>query len=469
MKQTLVDLLEKYKEEKNISFAMPGHKGGKYIDKRLKENFFEFDVTELEQTENLHVPKNLLKKSLRDTADFLGAEESYILVNGSTSGIFTMLMACCKQGDSVIINRGAHVAAINACIALGIEPIFINERIIDDFYVSSACYYDEIERLLKKNKCAAVFVTSPTYYGFTADLNKISKLVHSYGIPLLVDEAHGVHFAASEKIFPKSAMKSGADICVQSAHKTLNSANQTAFLHVRGNMVDRRRLKKCYSIFQTTSPSYPLIASAELARIELELSGKKDWERVHNKCKALREKLKECVISPDRSMREKYGFYDIDECRLVINASKCGLSGFEFSKILREKYKIDVEMADAFQIILIPTPANSDDDFETLELALSEILKGTYKGLKKNCSFKLPKHIYKMTMQEAFNEKGKLKDYSKCVGEISKGIVVPYPPGIAVLVPGEIITDEIILFLSDLIEMGAEVHGVENGRLEIIT
>lgn len=468
MSKTLIEILDEYKNSGNISFAMPGHKGGRGIKKLLRENFFALDVTELEETESLHEPKECLRESLEKTAKFFGADESYMLVNGSTSGIFTMLMACCNRGDKVIINRGCHVSAINACIVLGLNPIFAEERIIKDFNVSAACGRDEIEKLLAENDISAILVTSPTYYGFTADLTEIARLAHEHGVPLLVDEAHGAHFAANKKIFPKTALESGADMCVQSAHKTLNSANQTAFLHVRSNIADRERIKKSFSFFQTTSPSYPLLASAELARIELEESGEKKWGRVWRKCKQIRKKLVGVALSPNRALREKYGFSDIDECRLVINVSEKDISGIELADILRKKYKIDVEMADIYQVVLIPTPSNTDSDFEILENALFEVLSGIPKKKGAKEEFALSKHVYKMTLNEAFNKKGEYRKICDCDGKIAKGAVVPYPPGIAALVPGELITKETISILFGLLEKCADIQGISDEMIEVI-
>lgn len=467
MKSEIFELLNTYKNKNHVSFAMPGHKNGRGIQQELKKNFFDYDVTELADTESLHEPGKTLTKTLSDTAEYFGADKSFIMVNGSTSGIFTMLMSCCNPGDSVLINRGCHISAINACIILGLMPDFIPQQTVLELGIADTPDCKVIKDMLEKKKYSAVLITSPTYYGLSADIEGIAKITAEKNIPLLVDEAHGAHFSASRKIFPKTAMDSGADMCVQSAHKTLNAMNQTAFLHYKSKIIDETRVKNCCRMFQTTSPSYPMVASADVARCELQTSGEEMWERVHKCCTGIRERLKGILISPDKTWIGRYNFTDVDECRLVFNISEYEISGFELAEKLRTDYKTDIEMADLYQIVLIATPSNTDEDFEILENALNEILANTKKRKNQIINILPPKTERVISPAQAFYKKGKFVPVDKAVGCVAKSMVVPYPPGIAVLVPGEEITSEMIEYIQSLLKSGAEIHGLTDGEIEV--
>lgn len=468
MKYSLVSMLESYREKKNISFAMPGHKGGRGIPEPLKSGFFGLDVTELDETDNMHEPGEVLSGVLAETAEFFGADESFILVNGSTSGIFTMLMSCCRRGDTVAVNRGCHTSVINACIVLGLNPVFIRQTLIDELNVPDAVSSIDVEKLLQKEKASAVLITSPDYYGFTADISEIAKVTEKFNIPLLVDEAHGAHFAAAEDIFPKPALLSGADMCVQSAHKTLNACNQTAFLHVKNKRVDIGRVKKCFGVFQTTSPSYPLIASADLAKTELALRGREMWGRVHKNCMRLRKSLKEYAVSPDRSWAFRYNFSDVDECRLLFNISAYEMTGYKLAEKLRKEYKIDIEMADLYQIVLIPTPSNTDKEFEILNRAMIEILSAAKKRKDKPQALIPPVPEKVMFPSEAFYTKGCLCGLDEARGRIAKASVIPYPPGIPAVIPGERINTQTVEYIKILQKNGAVIHGVKDGMIETV-
>lgn len=463
MESSLVQMLIKHDAKKHISFSMPGHKNGKGIKGPLAGNFFQYDVTELEDTDSIHSPGTALRQALSGTANFFGADESFILVNGSSSGIFTMLMSCCNRGDTIAVNRCCHVSVINACTVLGLRPVFISQPIINKLGIADTVSVNDTETVLKKEKISAVLITSPTYYGFTANIHAISKITDKLGIPLLVDEAHGAHFAANKSIFPPSAMLSGADMCVQSAHKTLNSANQTAYLHLKGKKIDREKVKNVFSFFQTTSPCYPLMAIADAARCEAETNGANMWKEVHKRCFELRKK--KYFISPDKTWVGKYNFSDIDECRLVFGTGH--LNGFEIAKKLSYNFRIDVEMADLNNIVLIPTPSNTDHDFEILDNAL-HLISQESSNESKTFFLSPPAAEIVTSPSEAFELSGIFIDIKNTCGRISKNTVTPYPPGIPALMPGEKINADMIEYLSVLKSSGVEIHGVKDGKIEVV-
>lgn len=463
----LMEMLEGYKNNENISFAMPGHKNGRGIEENLRNHFFSYDITELEQSDSLFQPGDAIQRARESAARFFGAEETYFLVNGSSSGIFTMLMSCCSPGERVLIDRACHVSIINACTALDLEPVFIEQSLLPGFNIPNTAQCDEIKRLLTETDAAAVLVTSPNYFGVTADLASIAKAVYRHKIPLLVDEAHGAHFSAAPEIFPKPAMLCGADMCVQSAHKTLNAGNQTAFLHYKSKLIDPEKVQNSFKLFQTTSPSYPLIASADMARAQLENSGEREWERIQRNCARLRAALRSVVISPDRKLRDDGTVFDIDECRLVLDLSRYEISGYAFAKKLLHEYKIDVEMADLQQVVLIPTPSNTDAEFDLLISAVRNILKDENQVKAKREAPDMPRAAQVMTPSEAFHHKGYRIALEKAEGHISKSTVTPYPPGIPLLHPGELVLRGHIEYITHLLSAGAVIQGLTDGKIEI--
>lgn len=467
MKTPILDMLKGYKSKNRISFCMPGHKNGLGLINEFSS--FSLDVTELEDTDNLTNPKSAVNDAKKLCADFFGAFDSFFLVNGSTGGIYTMLASVCSHGDSLIVSRNCHCSVINACTLLGIKPIFTNQPIIDGFNIPGGTSADEISGLIKKYNPKAVFVTSPNYFGLCSDLKAIAQIAHSYNIPLLVDEAHGAHFNASKELFPLSAMASGADMCVQSAHKTLNSPNQTAFLHFNSEIIDYNKVKAVCSMLQTSSPSYLMCAAADYARAELEQSGTNGWDKLCLKMKELKGKLSKYYKILDNSIFGSYFVSDLDTTRLVINLSDYDVTGFEFSKRLRKEFNIDVEMQDLYNIVLIPTPANTDSDLEQLYNALIS-LHSCLKPKKKTESFsKLPVPQYEILPQNAFYSSHTLCSLSESVGRISAATVVCYPPGVPIAIPGFLLTQETIDYLITMKKAGAEISGLDdNDNIAIV-
>ena len=464
MKTPILDMLKSYKERNRISFCMPGHKNGLGLADEFSS--FALDVTELADTDNLTNPKTAVLEAKKLCADFFGAYDSFFLVNGSTGGIYTMLASVCTNGDCIIISRNCHCSVINACTLLGIKPVFIEQPILDSFNIPGGINPNEIRKLIEIHNPKAVFITSPNYFGICSDLKAIAKIAHSYKIPLLVDEAHGAHFNADKNRLPLSAMACGADLCVQSAHKTLNSPNQTAFLHYNSKIIDYNRVKTVFSMLQTSSPSYLMCAAADYARAHLE---KNTWNELVLKVTELKSKLSPYYKILDKSVIGNDNIFDLDISRIVINLSDYDITGFEFSEILRIRFNIDIEMQDLYNIILIPTPANSYDDFNNLFNALITIHKDLKKSENNSVSMPLPTLGYSLSPQKAFYGNTKSCPISESVGKTSASTVVCYPPGVPITAPGFIITKETVDYLVISQQAGAEISGLdENGNITVI-
>lgn len=466
MSQTpIIDTLKEYSKRKRTSFSMPGHKGGNGLNKTFKRNIADYDVTELEDTLNLHNPNNPIKEAKRLAAEFFGAGDTYFLVGGSTSGIFSMLAATASYGDTVIVNRASHQAVINACIILGLKPVYIPQNVIDGFSVPAGINQTDLIKIIDDNPDAkAVLITSPSYYGTCSDIETISKITRARGIPLLVDEAHGAHFAVNQNLFPNTALSQGADLVVQSAHKTLNAMNQAAYLHVSGDIVNRKRLEKVLAMYQTSSPSYPIIATADMARAELDSkSGRNAWRVVYDNCERFRNNIssKTDVEFISTMLNGKYNINSVDETRIVMNFSAYKITGFEIAKRLRENYNIDVEMADLFNVVAIATPANTAKDFIKLTNAILKICRELEKSEEEPVFPAVPIPDMGMTPQEAFYAKSKKVRLEEAVGAISATTVLAYPPAVPIVCVGEYLTEESIAYIQALQEIGAEIIGLD--------
>lgn len=468
----LFDKIDEYARRRRVSFAMPGHKGGKGLDRAIQHNPFRLDVTELSDTEDLYAPSHALSSSRQAAAEFFGAQDTFFLVNGSTAGIYAMLAASCSPGDTVLVNRACHTSVINACVMLGLSPVFIKQDIIDSFAIPAAINQKNVADMLDKYpNTKAVLVTSPSYYGLASDLSVLAKITHTRGIPLLVDEAHGAHFAVDESIFPKTAMSQGADLSVQSAHKTLNALNQASYLHYNSDIIDKDRVRDALRMLQTSSPSYLIASSADLARGELVSSGKRMWNALFERCENLREKVaaRTKVKFMSMLMNSQYNIEKVDETRIVMNFSAYKTTGFEVSDMLREDYGIDVEMADLLNIVCIATPANTQSDFAKLERGVTAICDSLAPAETEPAFPPPPIPDMAMTPQKAFYSKSSYVRLDEAVGCVSRSTVIAYPPAVPIICAGELVTGECAGYISALMEVGAKLIGLnENGFISIV-
>ncbi|MCX7714562.1 MAG: aminotransferase class I/II-fold pyridoxal phosphate-dependent enzyme [Clostridia bacterium] len=464
-------MLNQYVSKKRISFSMPGHKGGQGMPKGFDKKLLKYDVTELADTDNLHMPKQSIKAAKKLAADFFGAQDTHFLVNGSTSGIYAMLAATANPGDTVILDRACHISAINACIILGIKPVFIFREIMGRFSIPMGINQKNLIDVLDENHDAkAILITSPSYYGIASDIETISKIARARGIPLLVDEAHGAHFAADQTLFPRTAISQGADLTVQSAHKTLNAMNQAAYLHVNSDLIDKNRLVSVLAMLQTSSPSYLIAASADIARADLAAAGKKKWQNVYNNCEELRRKIssKTKVDFISSLLNGRYNVDSVDETRIVMNFSAYKTTGFEIGERLRKEYNIDIEMADIFNVVAIATPANKASDFSRLSKAVISICEKLSESDEEPVFPPVPIPKMGITPQQAFYAKGRNIRLDEAIGRVSRSTVTAYPPAVPIICTGEIIERQSIEYIEALKKIKAELIGLNaNGFISI--
>lgn len=437
-----------YHAQNRISFAMPGHKNGRGIEK----NLLDCDVTELKTTENLHHPHEYVNESKRLLSKLFNSDESYIMTCGSTAGIQAMLTASLKPGQTLLAACDCHMSVINTCALLGLKIKFIPKAMNMDFLIPSKLC--SLEKYI--DGADAVLITSPTYYGLCADIAEMAKICHAHKIPLLVDEAHGAHFVSSDR-FPNSAIMLGADAVCQSAHKTLNALTGAAFLHIKSNLIDRERLQKSLAMFQTSSPSYVIASSADIARAELENGG---WDEICDICDDFKRK-----ITNDTNIK----ILENDDCtRFVLCFGEYDTTGFEIDEILSDKYGIDIEMADLLNIVLIVTPSNTAADMQALYDALADITQHLEKR-KENVKI-LPPPIFEdvISPQNAFFGDTKIIPLDNSIGEISAAAVTAYPPGIPIIYAGAKITENQLAYIKYLRQLGAEITGADDDMIEVL-
>lgn len=453
MNVPIYEQLLRHHRDGRISFAMPGHKNGR----GLQTEFNSLDVTELDTTLNLRSWDDpVAGEAMKLLAELYGSDESYILTCGSTAGIQAMLSSALRPGDTLLISGDCHMSVINTCALCGYKVAFIDSEIDEETLISRD--KDDIAKVIARTHTAdAVLVTSPNYYGFCRDIEKIAQACHERDIPLLVDEAHGAHFIASDAL-PKSAISCGADAAVNSAHKTLNALTGAAYLHVKSNLIDKPRLKQALGMFQTSSPSYPIAASADIARAELEDSDA--WDRVIGMCEEFRK-----IIADNTLIRV---IKNDDPTRIVLNFFSFEATGYEVGRQLSENYKIDVEMSDVLNVVLIATPSNTREDFDRLLDALYKIHDNL--GVRRESISMLPppEHPKHINPQRAFYSNTQLIPLEKSLGRVSAATVTAYPPGIPILYMGEEISSGILLYIRHLLNRDAKFTGFDGKNLLVM-
>lgn len=450
---------------------MPGHKLGKGIPKKFLQDMHRLDLTEIPGVDNLHFPQGPIKQALELASQAFGADETFFLVNGSTVGILSTILTICNRGEKLIVSRNCHKSIINAMILGGITPVYIKPEYDPNFGISTVINLETLDDVLRKNSDAkGVIITRPNYYGICSDILKISELVHKYNMILAVDEAHGAHFRFNNKL-PICAMDGGADICVQSAHKTLPALTQSAYLHVKGNRVDIDKLKFNLRMLQTTSPSYLFMSYLDIARALMVEYGESELNKTISNCEWVKS-----TLSSNQGLtflsESNLKLGNMDKTRLVINVEKLGLTGYEVDNILREKHNIQVEMADLYNIVCICTVSDEFDYYQKLAQALRELPTklnlNSFLADKFNVELDLPEQ--KLDFSEVYSTKSEKMNLKQAIGMISKESITPYPPGIPIVCPGEVIGSDIVEQIIEILEVGGEVNGVDkNLNINVIS
>jgi arginine/lysine/ornithine decarboxylase len=446
----LLDALIKYSNDDITHFDVPGHKkrNSPEIVSTFGEKVLKMDANSTPELDMLGHPTGVILEAENLLADAYGASSAFMLVNGSTSGVQYMIMTVCKPKDKIIMPRNVHKSAINALIMSGAQPVFVQPETDMNFGIMNGVKYESVRKAIHENPDAkAVFLINPTYFGAASDLKAIVKLAHRHGMAVLVDESHGAHFPFHPD-FPQNAMAAGADMATLSLHKTGGSLTQSSVLLLNDRLYSRAQVRTVINLFQTTSASYLLMASIDLARRKLALHGKDIFEKLLADVKAAKERISKIPLIDvlSRSYIDGGGVFDYDETKIVVRVNDLGLTGFEVYSILKRDYNIQAELAETYVVLFVASIGDDESTLKKLTDALSDISK-RFSGRK---PFRVemrsmmvePKTV--ICPREAYYAKKREIMLSDAAGEICGESIMIYPPGIPLAIPGERLTDEII-------------------------
>lgn len=486
MSQDRAPLFEKlcaYLAEKKFPFHTPGHKQGAGADfllkKFLTEDGLRADVSLMdgEDLDDLHLPTNCIFDAQNLAAELYGAKKSFFMVNGTTGAIHAMMLANLSPREKILLPRNVHRSVLGGLILTGAAPIFLEPNFDERFKIFHDVSFEKIRNAIEKNPDAKVLLlTSPTYYGVASDLEKIISYAHEKNFVVLIDEAHGAHLRFAEKILPPDALSCGADFVAQSTHKLLPSLTQTSLLHIGHRVKNLQPIAQAVSLLTTTSPNYLLMVSLDIARRQMALEGKEKILRAVELANDLRKKINELRGLHSFDAQE-IGKKNFDVTKVTVDFSRLNISGWQAAKILKEKYKIVCELADAHQVLFLITMADTRESAQKLYEALKDFVKDL--PLKKNSEQEISKQNalqnffdlqQAMTPRDAFfkNFQAKKINLSDAVGKISAEEVTIYPPGIPLIYPGEIFSQALVDYLFEMKKNRAYFVGMEDKNLNSI-
>ncbi|PKM93235.1 MAG: hypothetical protein CVU84_16595 [Firmicutes bacterium HGW-Firmicutes-1] len=463
MKDHIIDYTQKI-----YPFHMPGHKLGR-IGPLSDVNLYGLDVTEVDGMDYLYEASGMIKEAQNRARDFYGAMESFFLVNGSTGGILSAISTCCRQDGKILISRNSHKSVYNSILINRLDPIYLYPEYIEAYGLVGGIDPRTVETALNEHPdISCVVITSPSYEGFTSDIDSISDIVHKYKKLLIVDEAHGAHFKLSNQ-FPKSALECGADIVIHSLHKTLPAFTQSAVLHVNNSNVNLEKLREYLSIYQTSSPSYILMTGIDSCIKLLEQDGEALVETYLNNLEVFKEKMKGLnhIKLIGKEFEGHYGIKEVDVSKLIFAGKNVDMNGKSMEKELREVFHLQVEMSMPVSVLAITSIADDLNAFEKLYKALANIdIKeenlSTRRASNINSCCKVDTPFLTSQKQQ---ECILVKD---AANRISGQFVTVYPPGIPILIPGERVTEGIIGDIKDYVQNGIKVLGIENGLIKVV-
>ena len=470
MKAPLLEELFKYHDEKNLMLSMPGNKCGlgfeiDSLGREFMKRMGKLDITEVDPLDNLHCPEGVIDEAQKLLAETYKSKKAYFLVNGSTGGNMSAVFACFREGDEILVERNCHKSIYNAIILRKLKVSYV-EPVIDYEHgiflpPNKQNIYDAL------NKCKnpkGIILTYPNYFGITYDIEEIIKDLKCRGVKVILDCAHGAHFGITEKL-PRSMADIG-DYVVMSAHKTLPALTQGSYIAVNDENKD---FEFYLRLFMTTSPSYLLMASLDYARYYMDVYGKKAYDNIIDTAEKWKEKINKLGRGKIISQNDirKYGEYDLDKSRYLIVLPK-GYSGHKLLDYFRKK-KIQSEMSFMQGIVLILSPFNTDEDFNKIYDSLAELNLEDLKCASNSVIYetKIPEKI--LEPYEAFEMEHEMMDINKCEGKISKDFIIPYPPGIPILCPGEIICDDTLRIINEYIDNEKDIIGVDKKERKIRT
>ena len=469
-----------------IPFHTPGHKQGVGMERAFREfvgdNVLSIDLTQIRGLDDLLQPTEALLEAQQLAAEAYGADHSYFLINGSTSGNQCMMMTALNPGEKIALPRNAHKSAMGGLIMSGAYPVYMKPEVDETLHMDHTVTPQTVQQTLDEHPdVKVVYVVSPTYYGVAADLESIAAIAHERGKLLLVDEAWGPHFHF-HPVLPKDALACGADMVINSTHKMLSSLSQTAMLHIRGDRIRRDRLEAVLKLFLSTSPNLVLVASLDVARKQMATEGRALLSRTIELANDTRRRLNQIdgIYCFGEELQGRPGVFDLDPTKITVTVKEHGFTGYEAEEILRRRYNVQVELADLFNCLALFTIGTTPEAADRLVYGVKELARedrpidvfspsGVLERRLKTGTYKLPRiPQLRLLPREAFLAKTEIVPFKKSAGRICAEVITPYPPGIPVISPGEEINKEIIDYLDLEKKAGVRMQGPFDSELRSV-
>lgn len=472
----LFDALLKHRNRHPVQFHIPGHKKGQGMDPAFREfvgdNVLSIDLINIAPLDDLHAPKAVIQEAQALAAEAFGADYTFFSVQGTSGAIMTMILTVVGPGDKILVPRNVHKSIMSAIVFAGAIPIFIHPEVDSELGISHGISPESVEKALQKYPDAkAVLVINPTYFGFAADLKKIVEIAHAQEIPVIVDEAHGVHIKFHDSL-PVSAMQAGADMAATSVHKLGGSMTGTSILNIREGLVSAKRAQSVFSMLTTTSTSYPMLASLDTARRQLAVHGHDLMDQAIRLANDTRKRINSvphlhCV---GREKLHSSATYDMDPCKLLISVKDLGITGHMAEEWLRHNANLEVELSDLYNILCLVTLADTKKEMNLLVNALTRMSQ----AFDSEAAVVVPNvtvpeiPALAMSPRDAFYAETEVIPLADAHDRICAEFIMVYPPGIPIFIPGEVITEDNIRYIQMNIGAGLPVQGPEDATLKNI-
>ena len=471
-KAPVYEALEKFKKRRVVPFDVPGHKRGRgnpELRELLGEKCVSLDVNSMKPLDNLCHPVSVIKEAEELTAEAFRADHAFFMVGGTTSSVQSMVLSACKAGDKIILPRNVHKSVINALVLCGTVPVYVNPEVDQRLGISLGMELSQVEKAIEENPDAVcILVNNPTYYGICSDLRRIVDVAHKHGMLVLVDEAHGTHLYFGEGL-PVCAMDAGADMASVSMHKSGGSLTQSSLLLTNKN-VNWEYVSQIINLMQTTSASYLLLSSLDISRRNLALRGKESFAKVKEMAEYARTEINAVggYYAYGKELVNGGSVFDFDVTKLSVYTRDIGLAGIEVYDFLRDEYDIQIEFGDITNILAYISIGDRIQDIERLVGALADIKRLYSKDPSTipEVGYIAPKVL--MSPQQAFYGKKRSLPIRETAGWVCSEFVMCYPPGIPILAPGELITEEIIDYIVYAKEKGCSMQGPEDPEVEYL-
>ncbi len=473
-KTPLFTALRHHAENNPVQFHIPGHKKGLGSDSEFRafigDNALSIDLINIAPLDDLHQPTAVIAEAQALAADAFGSDYTYFSVQGTSGAIMTMIMTVCSPGDKIIVPRNIHKSIMAAIIFAGARPVFISPARDSNLGIDHGITTRAVRRALERHPDAkAVLVINPTYYGICANLKEIVELVHSYDIPVLVDEAHGVLIHFHEKL-PMSAMEAGADMAATSVHKLGGSMTQSSVLNIRKGRINPHRVQTIISMLTTTSTSYILLSSLDTSRRNLALNGHDIAEKAIALASSAREQINqiEGLYCFGKEILGDEATFDYDPTKVTVHVRHLGITGYETENWLREHYNLEIELSDMYNILCLVTPGDNEESIAKLIEALKGLSEAFHEGAEaRELVVKIPEiPQLSLTPRDAFYAETEVVPFKESAGRIIAEFIYVYPPGIPILLPGEVISQKNIDYIVDHVEVGLPVKGPEDRSIQ---